>query len=81
MFMMTKQQALDIQHKQLLHYFAVYGDPMLPVIKRIMSMNRPEELDDEPHPSWEVHRRIPCGGSIESVMIDMGVKRAERYHD
>jgi hypothetical protein len=24
---------------------------------------------------WEVHRCIPCGGAIEAIMIELGVKR------
>ncbi len=77
MNMITKQQALDIQLKQLTHYTEVYGASMVPVICRVLSMNRPEHLDDNPHPTWEVHRAIPCGGSIESIMIEMGVIRVD----
>jgi hypothetical protein len=75
--LMTKQQALDIQLKQLTHYAEVYGGAaMAPVIARICGSNRPEELDDgKEYPSWEIHRCIPCGAAIEAVMIELGIKR------
>ena len=77
MIMMTKQQALDLQLKQLTHYAEVYGGAaMAPVIARVCGANRPEELDDgKEYPSWEVHRCVPCGAAIERVMVELGVKR------
>jgi len=79
-FTLTKQEALAIQLKQLTHYTEIYGAKMVPVICRVLAANRSEELDDEPHPTWEVHRCIPCGGDIESIMVELGVKRAERNY-
>ncbi len=73
MVMMTKQQALDLQLKQLSHYAEVYKSAE--IVVRVLSKNRPEMLDDDKeYPSWEVHRYIPCGAAIERELIAMGLK-------
>jgi hypothetical protein len=72
-FMLTKTEALKIQAKQLDHYAAVYGDE---IRARVAAITHPELLDNEQHPMWEVHRHIPCGASIERILIEMGAKKS-----
>ena len=70
---LTKAEALAIQARQLDHYAATYGDE---IRSRVAAITHAEMLDDEPHPTWEVHRHIPYGGKIEAILIEMGKKKS-----
>jgi hypothetical protein len=72
MITLTKAEALRRQALQVDHYAAAWGEAGRAAVA---AHTHPEELEDDvAYPVHIVHRAIPMGGRIESIIIDLGLK-------
>lgn len=70
MIQMTKAEALDNQHKQLVHYTG--GELSHPLWAMVAAATTADLLDDGvPYPVWEINKHVPRGTSMESMLMEI----------